>query len=177
MMGWSMGPLAMLVRPTRMLAKALLADDSPRELALGLAIGMLLGLIPKGNLTAVLLSMLLLSLRANVAIGAMSAFVFSWIGMLLDPIAHRLGLAVLGNAWLDPLWSWCYELPFVAWTHFNNSVVMGNLLLGLVLFYPTLRLAERLAIRLRPLVVARLRKYRVAHLLLGTELATSWSTK
>ena len=37
---------------------------------------------------------------------------------------------------LKPLWTCLYSLPVVPWTKFNNTVVLGNLVLGLLLYAP-----------------------------------------
>ena len=39
-----------LIRPFRFLVQALTAENTPRQLAWGLAIGVAIGLVPKGNL-------------------------------------------------------------------------------------------------------------------------------
>ena len=55
------------LRPLRYLAQALILETTPRQLAWGFALGMLIGLIPKGNLIAVALMTLCCALRINVA--------------------------------------------------------------------------------------------------------------
>jgi hypothetical protein len=51
--------------PLRQAAMALVAGDWPRQLAAGFALGMVVGLVPRGNLIAVSLCVLLFSLRVN----------------------------------------------------------------------------------------------------------------
>ena len=97
------------LRPFRLFAKALTVDATPRQMAFGLALGVLVGLVPKGNLLAIGLMMLLCALRVNLGVGMTAVFVTSWVGMLLDPITHRIGEFLLKNETLRPLWTgWCW---------------------------------------------------------------------
>jgi uncharacterized protein (TIGR03546 family) len=158
----------------RYLAKALTADDSPRQLALGFALGIAVGLIPKGNLTAVTLTVVLFASRVNVGAGMVSAFLFSWVGSLLDPVSHAIGLSLLTSTPLQPLLSRVFDLPIVPWTSLNNTVVLGSLILGAAQFYFSYRLSKPVFARYQPVVVGRLAKYKVAHVLLGSDVASGW---
>ena len=138
-------------------------------LAHGFALGALVGLVPKGNLTAVVLMVILCGARVNLGAGMLAAFAFSWIGLLLDPLSHRAGVFLLEWQPLVPAWTWLYNLPVVPWTQFNNTVVLGSLVLGLAAYYPLVRLSEPLFARYKPRVEERLRRYRVVQVLLGAE--------
>ncbi len=160
-----------VVRPVRNLVEALTDDDAPQRLALGVALGMLVGLVPKGNLTAAVLAVLALSVRANLAAVIGSAGVFTLLGAWTDPLAHDLGLRVLTRPGVQPLGAWLYDLPLVPWTGLNNTVVFGSLLLGLVLFWPVYYLVWHGCQRWRPWLAARLARYRVRDALLLVEAA------
>ena len=166
--------LLSLLRPLRLLVKGLQANDSPRQIALGVSIGMLMGLIPKGNLIAAALVVLLLSLKVNRGAGVCIAVVFSWIGVLLDPLSHRIGLTVLTSEPLQPLLAWMYDAPVLPWTSFHNTVVVGSIVVGLCLLYPVYRLSDFAAVKYLPRATERLSKYRIYRVLFGTELATGW---
>ncbi|MFH1920956.1 MAG: TIGR03546 family protein [Planctomycetota bacterium] len=163
-----------LIRPVRFLAKVFTAAATPRQLALGFALGMLIGLVPKGNLIAATLMVVLLGTRVNLGTGLTGAVLFSWVGMLADPLTHRIGAALLTQASLEPMWAWLYQLPLAPWTAFNNTVVLGSLLFGLWLFYPIFRITELAARRCQPWAVEKLGKYRIIELLWGTEITASW---
>ena len=165
--------LLRMLRPLRLLVEAITDAGTPRQMALGFALGMLIGLVPKGNLTAVALTVVLLGTRVNLGMGLVGAGVFSWIGMLVDPFTHRIGHAMLTSESLQPTWAYLYDLPLVPWTGFNNSIVLGSLVLGLWLFYPVWRSSERVLERVQPWLGERLGKYRIVQLLAGTEMAAS----
>jgi uncharacterized protein (TIGR03546 family) len=125
-----------IVRPVRAATRALLAGDSPRQLAAGFAIGMVLGLMPKGNLIAMSLCVLIFSLRVNTGLGLLAAVLFSFVGPWSDPYADQLGREVLGFYDLQDGYAAFYRLPLAPWSGFNNTVVLGSFLIGMYLVYP-----------------------------------------
>ncbi len=167
----------LLLRPMRMLADLVTDAAAPSQIAWGIALGMLVGLIPKGNLTAWLLAVLVLATRANLGAAALSAFVFSWLGMLVDPLTHRLGLALLTSTMLRPFWDWLYGLPLVPWMRLHNTVVLGNLLLGSALLFPAYAIGLRAVDRLRPWVAGQVEGWRLKHGLAAADTVTRWSIR
>jgi uncharacterized protein (TIGR03546 family) len=115
--------------------------DSPRQLALGLAFGVVLGLTPKGNLLALLVGMLLFSFRVNLQMGMLTGLGVSFIAALFDPVTERIGYGLLTAPPLRSTWTALYNLPLVPWTGFNNTVVLGSFVLGWMLFYPAYRVS------------------------------------
>jgi uncharacterized protein (TIGR03546 family) len=131
------------LRPLRQVAQALLAHDASNQLALGFALGMVLGLMPKGNLIAVSLFVLLFSLRVNKGVSLLAAFAFSWFGPALDPFADKIGAYILSAGPLQTTYAALFQLPLGPWFDFNNTVVVGTLVIGLWAFYPTYWLSQR----------------------------------
>ena len=97
---------------------------------------MLLGLVPKSNLTAQLLLILVMALKINVPVALACAAVVSLINVFTDSFANPIGLWLLTNLSLKPFWTYLYNTPVVPWTNFNNTLVLGNLVLGILLFIP-----------------------------------------
>ena len=160
-----------LLRPIRFFAKAVTAENAPKQLAWGFALGVVVGLVPKGNLIAIVLMTILGAMRVNLGAGMLAAFLFSWVGMVTDPLTHRMGQAVLEIEGLRSFYVWLYNLPMMAWTNFNNTVVLGSLMLGLALIYPVYRLTEPQFAKHVPKFEAKMSKFRVVKLLWGTEWA------
>ncbi len=163
--------LSWVLRPLTFLLRTLAAEHAPRQLALGLALGMVVGLVPKGNLTAVVLVALMMSLRVNLGTGLAAAAAFSWVGMLVDPLSHRVGLWLLSADLLRPLWTAWFALPLAAWSGLDNSVVLGSLVLGVSLFYWVYRLSLGVFQRYGPGLIGRLQQYRLAKIMLRTLVA------
>ena len=137
MIGWLFQHLLQLRNIAR-------TGDTPRQLAWGFALGVLLGILPKGNLVAVILTAVILATRANLGVGILTAVFFSFAAPVADPITHRIGLAVLTHDTLGPPWSRLFDWPLLPWTALNNTVVMGSLILGLALVYPSYRVSRPL---------------------------------
>lgn len=122
---------------------ALTGRAAPSQLATAAAMGMCLALLPKGNLVAQLLIILIFLMKVNVPLAAVSTAVFMLLTPLTDRLADPIGYALLTADGLRPLWTWLYNRPLLPWTAFNNTLVMGNLIVGLVLYVPTYHLAKR----------------------------------
>ncbi len=109
------------------------------RLALGCAIGMAIGLVPKDSLIVPVLIVLLFCSMADLWCGLASSILFTGIGYLLDGLTQKLGALVLTSEKLESAWVYLYELPLLPWTRFNNTAVMGNLILACLLCYPVYR--------------------------------------
>ncbi|MEK6248182.1 MAG: hypothetical protein N2C12_08380, partial [Planctomycetales bacterium] len=55
---------------------------------------------------------------------------------LFDPVTDRIGRLVLTSEPLQPVWAFLYQLPLMAWTGFDNTVVMGGILFSTAFFFP-----------------------------------------
>ncbi len=159
------------LRPVRFLAKAMTDEATPRRLAAGFALGIVIGLVPKGNLTAIALMIVLCGTKVNLGAGMLSAFLFSWVGTITDPLTHQIGLALLTWESLEPMWTALYNTPVMPWTDFNNTIVLGSLVLGLLIAYPAYRLVEPPTRRYTPPVSERLKKFKIVQMLWGSEWA------
>ncbi len=110
--------------------------DSSRQLALGVCLGILIGLLPKDSLLCYAIVVLLILSTANLLCGLISSIGFSFVGLFLDPWSHQVGQFVLNYEPLVTTWTWLSALPVMPWTRFNNTVVMGSLVIGLAAFIP-----------------------------------------
>lgn len=166
--------LNLLLRPLRFLVQALVGNDSARQTAWALALGMMVGLLPKGTLLAVGLGMLLCAVRINMAAALLAVGLFSYLGAQLDPFAHKLGALALtwpaAQGWYQRL----YVAPLGPWLGFNNTVVMGQLLIGLYLLYPAYRLGLVLGLRVQPKIRRWLMQYKAIRWLRGAEWGAQW---
>jgi len=141
--------------------------DSSRQLAGGVALGMLLGLTPKISLLVVFFGILLILSKANLITGILSALIFTWIGPVLDPISHNLGVMLLTHESLQPFFCDIFQSPLVAWTRIDNTVVTGSVIIGLLAILPVYHLSYRFFARYRDSMVEALTQNRIAKWILG----------
>ena len=71
--------------------------------------------------------------RVQLGAATLSAFFFKFVAFLLDPAADPLGKWLLEYPALRPTWTILYNMPFVPMTRFNDSIVMGSLVISLLL--------------------------------------------
>jgi uncharacterized protein (TIGR03546 family) len=125
-----------LLKFVKDLVLALHGGKDPKHLAAGFALGAALGLTPKGTLFAAVYFLLLFLFRVDKRAALVSAAAFTPLGFALDGVAHKLGWALLSAGALHGLWTFLYNLPVVPLTRFNNTVVLGSVLLGALLYAP-----------------------------------------
>jgi uncharacterized protein (TIGR03546 family) len=142
--------MSFVLRPLRIIIQSLVAHDAPQQLAAGFALGMVVGLLPKGNLIAISLFVTLFSLRVNTGISLVAIVLFTWLSPLFDPFADKLGLAVLSADSCQAVYASVYSWPLGPWLEFNNTAVMGSFLLGVYFFYPVYWFANVVFTRLQP---------------------------
>lgn len=142
--------LLFFIKIYRTFRRALSQRKYPHQLAWAIAFGLLLGLIPHGNLLAVATVVLILCLRLNHAAMGLTAIGVTYLAPRMDPYSHRVGQYVLDNAQVHQAvtnaWSW----PLVPWTDINNTIVVGSFLIGVALLIPTFAITYPLFRRLAP---------------------------
>ncbi len=160
-----------LLRPFRLLLQALLTESTPRQMSLGLAFGVLVGVVPKGNLLAMVLATLLAATRVNLAIATVAVVACTLGSGGLDTLFDKIGCYILSMPSLQSLWIEMANTPFMPWTDFNNSIVMGSFISGLILVYPIHRLSRPVFEKYAGRMSNYARRFRFAKLIFGAEWA------
>jgi len=137
-----MNPLGLI----RQLIKGLTTETEPPQIAAAVALGFLIGLLPKATLTAQLLLILVMALRVNFPMALLAIFATVAVNPVFDRITDPLGYAFLSAPALAPLWTKLYNMPVLPWTGFNNTVLLGGLIFGLVMFVPVYLCARKGAV-------------------------------
>lgn len=161
----------LILKPIRLALKALITEATPGQLATGFAMGVLIGLVPKGNLIAVALGIVLAASRANLGVAAATILVCSFVSPYLDPLFDQLGGWLLAHPQLQDMWTQLYNKPVMPWTDFNNSVVLGSLVIGVLALYPMYRLSRPIFTAYSEKVAVWAKKFWLTRVLLGLELA------
>ncbi|MBB3209401.1 uncharacterized protein (TIGR03546 family) [Rhodopirellula rubra] len=116
--------------------KAIAGRKHPSQLAWGVAFGALLGLIPHGNLLAVALVLLVLTLRVNHAMVALVGVAVTFVAPTIDPTFDSVGRWLFDRPDVAQQLAIAWQYPLVAWTDLNNTVVAGSFVIGLVALVP-----------------------------------------
>jgi uncharacterized protein (TIGR03546 family) len=116
---------------------ALNADTTPEETASAFALGATLGLMPKGNLSTFIIFLITWVIRVNVGVAMLAMGLFTLIGYATDPLTEKIGFFLLsGIPALRGFWTALYNTPVLPYFAFNNTLVLGNLVAGLILAAP-----------------------------------------
>jgi uncharacterized protein (TIGR03546 family) len=134
----------MFVKWIATLVVALNANNRAGEVAAGVSFALLLALVPGGNLLWVGLFVATFLLKINLAAELLFLALFKLPAPLADGLLHRLGALVLTRPFLAELFTAAYNLPILPFSRFNNTVVMGGLAAGLLLWLPVFLLFRRL---------------------------------
>jgi len=145
--------------------KILNSEISPRQVAAGFAWGVLLGLLPIKGLMPTVLLLLAFTVNINLAAMGLAAALFKIISFIVDPLANALGFSVLKLPALKSLWTMLFNAPLVPYTRFNNTIVMGSLIIGLLLIIPMYFLAKKGIVAYRTHFRDRVMKFRLVQVL------------
>lgn len=118
------------------LLKALGANSKPSQIANSFCIGFILGVMPKNNLLWWLVFVFFMFVRINKAGYFIMMLLGAFISPYLDPTFHKIGEFVLTYEPLVPVYSKLLEIPFVGFTRFNNTIVCGSLVAGIIAYIP-----------------------------------------
>jgi uncharacterized protein (TIGR03546 family) len=137
-----MNPIGLI----RQFIQGLTSDTEPRQIGAGIALGFLIGLLPKATLTAQLLIVLLMATRVNIPMALLSVLAVSLLNPLIDRLSDPIGYALLTSETLRPMWTKFYNTPVLPWTGFNNTVVPGGLVIGAGLLAPVYFAGKRFGV-------------------------------
>jgi uncharacterized protein (TIGR03546 family) len=147
------------------------SETDPRQISMGFALGMIPGLTPFMSLHNILVLLILLFIRANISAAILSWAVFSLLAFALDPLFHQFGLFLLtGVSALQGVWTSLYNAPLVPYTKFNNSVLMGSLIVSLLAFYPVYWGGRIMVVKYRETVMDRLNRLKIVHVFRASSL-------
>ncbi|MDR2516341.1 MAG: TIGR03546 family protein [Spirochaetaceae bacterium] len=119
------------------LAAALNGNTRKDQIALGFSWGLLLALIPAGNFFWIVLFVLSFLFRHHHGSKMLVMAVVKLFTPLLYPaLVDPIGWEVLHIEPLAPFYTALYNMPFVPFTRFNNTLVAGGLAAGIALFIP-----------------------------------------
>lgn len=140
---------------------ALNGNVKKSQLAAGFAWGTLLALIPALNVFWLMLFLLSFFFRHNHASKLFTMVILKLLSPVIAPWIDTLGWEFLHIAPLQPLFTTLYNMPFVPWTKFNNTLVAGGLVGGIALWLPVFLLFMALIPLYRNILAVKIRNSRL----------------
>lgn len=131
------------------LLKALNSDSAPGQIALAFALAVITGLTPLLSFHNIFILLLACILRINFGAFLLGTAFFSGVAYLTDPAAIALGESILTNPELQSMLTNMYQSDFWRATRFNNTLVLGSLIVALIAFIPVLVLSRFLILGYR----------------------------
>jgi len=142
--------------------QAMREGQTPHQVAAGFGIGFLIGLMPFLTLQGLFFFLILFFLNVNLAAGTLAIMLCSLLAWLFDPLFHNLGYFLLtGIPALFGTWETLYNLPVAPLTRFNNTVVMGSFVAGLVALFPVYFGMKKFVVLYRTKIEGRLVQWKV----------------
>lgn len=172
-----------MIQGVAKLLKALNSESEPAQISLAVCLAMVAGFTPFYSLHNLLVLFLVCILRVNFSAFILGLVFFSGAAYLLDPLFHKLGLWVLTLPALEGLWTTLYRQVFWRILKFNNTLVMGSLVLSLLLAMPLFPALNVLIRRYRQHILEWLRKLKIVKILKASkfyeiyESAAAWGGK
>lgn len=152
------------------------SDGSPRQICLGLSLGMILGLTPLVSAHNLIVLLVILFFRINIGAAILSWGVFSLVAFIFDPLFHNCGLIILTKIeFLTGVWTKLYNAPFMPYTHFNNSILMGSLIFSLIAFYPLYRGSLFVVEKYRETIMKHVRQWKIIHIIKASSFFKSYA--
>jgi uncharacterized protein (TIGR03546 family) len=158
-----------MLRAAAKLLRVMNSETEPGQISLAFCLAMLAGFTPLLSVHNLPVLLLVMFLRVNVSGFILGLGVFSGASYLLDPLFHLVGLRALTAAPLEGLWTSMYNSTFWRLERFNNTVVMGSLLVSIALFVPLYAASNLLIRRYREHVLQWVRRTRVMQFIKGTK--------
>ena len=150
--------MTLLLKQIFGLVKLLNSDKGTNQIASGIACGLILGLTPALSLQSLLVFVCLFFFRIQMGAAFLAAFFFAIPAYLLDPYLHQVGVMVLEQPGLRPVFTDLYNMPIIPFTRFNNSVVMGSGIVAILLAPVVFVVTKILIQKYREKVVSKFEK-------------------
>ncbi|MFH1415466.1 MAG: TIGR03546 family protein [Elusimicrobiota bacterium] len=158
------------IKLIKKLFKALNANASPSEIALGVVLGSVIGLTPVFALHNIFVILLIIILKVNVSAAVFSSLLFSIAGLALDPAAHAIGSRLLLSEGLNAFWTTAYNIPVIPLTRFNNTIVLGSLVISVAAAVPLYLFSVRFVLIYRNSLHQKVEKLKIIKILKASKL-------
>ena len=144
---------------------AISSNTRPGAIAHAVSCGVLLGFMPKDNLLWYILFIFILFMNIQRGAYALSILLGAALTVFLDPLFYSVWYSILTVESVKPYYASLLDIPFVAFTKFNNTVVMGSFVCGVAAYIPLYVLARLFVWAWRKYLAEKVRKLKIAAVL------------
>ena len=147
-----------MIKPLAKLIVALNGNLKKSQIAAGFSWGLLLGLIPAGNVFWIILFVVSFFFKNHHASKLLVMAIIKLLAGVVMPLVDIAGWEFLHIEALQPLFTTLYNMPFVPFTKFNNTLVAGGIVSGLILWLPVFILISLLVPLYRNTLAPKIRE-------------------
>ena len=144
---------------------AISSNTRPGAIAHAVSCGVLLGFMPKDNLLWYILFIFILFMNIQRGAYALSILLGAALTVFLDPLFDSVGYSILTIESVKPYYASLLDIPYLAFTKFNNTVVMGSFVCGVAAYIPLYVLARLFVWAWRKYLAEKVRKLKIAAVL------------
>jgi len=153
------------------LISALNGNLKKSQIAAGVAWGVLLGLVPLSNPFGIVLFVISFFFSHNHGAKIFGLAIVKILSLIILPALDVLGWTILHIDSLQPLFTAMFNMPFVPFTKFNNTLVMGGLIAGIVLWLPVFALFMKLIPLYREKLAPKIRDSKIVKKLANSPIS------
>ena len=156
-----MAQYKIMLKPIAKLIIALNGNLKKSQIAAGFSWGLLLGLIPLGSIFWIVLFLVSFFFKHHHASKLIVLAILKLASAAVAPLMDTVGWEILHIETLQGFFTTLYNMPFVPFTKFNNTLVAGGLTSGIVLWLPVFILVLLLVSLYRNKIVPRIRNSKI----------------
>jgi uncharacterized protein (TIGR03546 family) len=150
--------------------KALNSESSPWQIAIAITLGMIVGFTPLWRLHNVVLLLIVLFFRVNIASFIVSVIMFSALSFILNPLILMTGDSLLTAEGLMPLWIAFYNTSIGQLSQFYHSLTLGGFVVSILLAIPVLLTSRVIVVQYREKIMAWVNKLKVVEMLKSSSI-------
>lgn len=156
--------------------KLLNSEVDPRQIALAIALALIPALTPIFSLHNILILFAIAILRVNLMAFIVALMVFKPLGFVLSPLTNIVGFTVLTNAGLEPIFTTMYNIAIFKLSNFNNTHLMGGLIISIVLFIPIYFIATKLINSYRDKFLEKVNQYKIVQFIKASKFYSIYTS-
>lgn len=141
--------------------KLLNSETDPGQISLAFCFAMVAGFTPLMSLHNLIVLLLILVMRVNLSAFILGLGVFTALSFALDPLFDQIGFAALTAKGLEGMWTDLYNATLWRVEYFNNTIVMGSLLVSILAFVPAYFVFNLLIVKYRDTFLESMKKWKI----------------